>query len=398
MALPLEGIKVLELARVAPHLFSTMILADMGADVLKIETPPGAEGQKQNPANIQLGEWESRQQLYKGFNRNKRSIALNLKSEAGKQIFYKLAADADVVLEGFRPGVVKRLGVDYDTLSKLNPKIICCSVSGYGQDGPYKFLPGHDINYISIGGALGLIGDRNGKPAIPLNLVADYAGGTLHSVVGILLALMARQRTGQGQHVDIAMVDSVVALLSMEITHYLQTGNVPHRGEGFLNGAYPCYGVYETKDNKYISLGCIEPHFWENLCREIGRDDLIPYQWDTGPKRDEIFAIFRHIFRTKTRDEWFKELWQKDIAVGKVYSVDETLSDPQVLHRKMVLEVDEPGIGKSQQVGIAIKLSKTPGQVRRLAPSTGEQTNEVLKELGYSAQDIQSLRQQGAIS
>ncbi|MDO8636600.1 MAG: CaiB/BaiF CoA-transferase family protein, partial [Dehalococcoidia bacterium] len=227
---------------------------------------------------------------------------------------------------------------------------------------------------------------------------ADYAGGTLHSVVGILLALMARQRTGQGQHVDIAMVDSVVALLSMEITHYLQTGNVPHRGEGFLNGAYPCYGVYETKDNKYISLGCIEPHFWENLCREIGKDDLIPYQWDTGPKRDEIFAIFRHIFRTKTRDEWFKELWQKDIAVGKVYSVDETLSDPQVLHRKMVLEVDEPGIGKSQQVGIAIKLSKTPGQVRRLAPSTGEQTNEVLKELGYSAQDIQSLRQQGAIS
>lgn len=397
MALPLEGIKVIELARVAPHFFATMILADMGADVLKVETPPGKDPRGDSQA-VQLGEWASRQEAYKGFNRNKRSIAIDLKAPSGKEVFYKLAAAADVVLEGFRPGVVKRLAVDYDTLAKLNTRIICCSVSGYGQDGPYKFLPGHDINYISIGGALGLFGDKNGKPAIPLNLVADYAGGTLHSVIGILLALMARQRTGRGQHVDIGMVDAVVSLLSMEISQYFLTGNVPQRGEGFLNGAYPCYGVYETRDDRHLSIGCVEPHFWVNLCKAVGREDFIPYQWDTGEKREEMFGALRRIFRTKTRDEWFKELWQKDVTVGKVYSLDEALNDPQVRHRRMVIDVPHPTEGTAPQVGIPIKLSDTPGSVRRLAPSLGEHTDEVLKELGYSQQAIAELRHQGVVS
>ena len=396
MALPLDGIKVIELARVAPHFFATMMLADMGADVLKVETPPGKDSRGDSEA-VQLGEWASRKEAYKGFNRNKRSIAIDLKAPKGKEVFYKLVAGADVVLDGFRPGVTKRLGVDYDTLSKLNPKIICCSVSGYGQDGPYKFLPGHDINYISIGGALGLLGEKNGKPPIPLNLVADYAGGTLHSVIGILLALMARQRTGRGQFVDIGMVDAVVSLLSMEISQYFLTGNVPKRGEGFLNGAYPCYGVYETKDDKYVSIGCVEPHFWENLCKAVGREDFIPYQWDTGEKRQEMFDALRRIFRTKTRDDWFKELWQKDVTVGKVYSLDEALNDPQVRHRRMVIDVPHPE-GTTTQVGIAIKLSDTPGSVRTLAPSLGEHTDEVLKELGYSAQAIVALRHQGVVS
>lgn len=394
MVLPLEGIRVLELARVGPHFFSTMMLADMGADVLKVETPPSAE----EPGDARLGEWASRQQAYQGFNRNKRSIAINLKSPVGKQVFYKLAATADVVLDGFRPGVVKRLGVDYAILSQLNPRIICCSVSGYGQDGPYKSLPGHDITYISLGGALGLIGDKGGKPAIPMNLVADYGGGTLHAVIGILLALMARERTGRGQYVDISMMDAVVSLLSMEITHYFLTGQVPQRGEGLLSGFFPCYGVYETKDAKYVSIGCIELHFWENLCRTLGREDFIPYQWETGAKREEMLAFIQQVFRTKTRDEWVKELWQKDIPAGKVYSLDETLSDPQVLHRQMVIEVSHPTKGKVRQVGIPIKLSETPGRIRRLAPSLGEHTDEVLRELGYSGQAIQELRQQGVVS
>lgn len=397
MALPLEGIKVIELARVAPHLFATMMLADMGADVLRVETPPGKDSKGDSPS-LQLGEFATRQQLYQGFNRNKRSIAIDLKASVGKDIFLKLAAGADVVLEGFRPGVVKRLGVDYATLSKLNPKIICCSVSGYGQDGPYKLLPGHDINYISIGGALGLVGDKGGKPSIPLNLVADYAGGTLHSVIGILFALLARDRTGKGQYVDISMVDAVVSLLTMEMTQYFTTGRVPQRGEGFLNGAFPCYSVYETEDDKYISVGCVEPHFWVNLCRAVGREDFIPFQWEKGEKRDEIFAFMRRTFRTRTRDDWFKELWQKDITVGKVYSLDETVSDPQVRHRKMVVEMEHPTQGKIQQTGIPIKLSETPGSIRTPPPSLGQHTDDVLKELGYSAQAIQELRQQGVVS
>lgn len=397
MALPLEGIKVIELARVAPHLFATMMLADMGADVLRVETPPGKDSKGDSPS-LQLGEFATRQQLYQGFNRNKRSIAIDLKAPAGKEIFFKLASRADVVLEGFRPGVVKRLGVDYAALSKLNPRIICCSVSGYGQDGPYKLLPGHDINYISIGGALGLVGDKGGKPAIPLNLVADYAGGTLHSVIGILFALLARERTGKGQYVDISMVDAVVSLLTMEMTQYFTTGRVPQRGEGFLNGAFPCYSVYETKDDKYISVGCVEPHFWVNLCRALGREDFIPFQWEKGEKRDEIFAFMRRTFLTRTRDEWFKELWQKDITVGKVYSLDETVSDPQVRHRKMVVEMEHPTQGKIQQTGIPIKLSETPGSIRTPPPSLGQHTDDVLKGLGYSAQAIQELRHQGVVS
>lgn len=219
MTQALEGIKILDLSRVPPGDFCTMFLGDMGAEVLKIEPPPDM-ARRAGSGLSPIGEVRRMEAAYNPLNRNKKSMGLNLRSEEGCHIFYRLTEKADVIVEGFRPGVVKRLGVDYETVMKINPRIIYCSISGYGQDGPYQNLPGHDINYISIGGVLGLISEKERRPVIPLNLVADYAGGALHATMGILTALVARERTGKGQYVDISMTDCVVSLLSGTAQNY----------------------------------------------------------------------------------------------------------------------------------------------------------------------------------
>jgi crotonobetainyl-CoA:carnitine CoA-transferase CaiB-like acyl-CoA transferase len=396
--LALEKIRVLELTPLAPGEFCTMILGDFGAEVLKIESPAG------KLALALQGEVNRKEAAYNPLDRNKKSIVLNLKSEAGRQVFYRLAQQADVIVEGFRPGVVKRLGIDYDTINKLNPKIVYCSLSGYGQDGPYRDFPGHDINYISIAGVLGLIGPSGMPPAIPMNFIADFAGASLYGVIGIVMALVARNETGKGQYVDAAFTDGVISLTTSMTAQYFLHGLVPKRGETMLHGAYPYYGVYETKDGKYISIGCVEPHFWENLCRLLGREDYIPYQVamdhfrqkPEDEKWEEISSYLKQSFLTKTRDEWFELLIQKDIPAGKVYTLDEVFSDPQVLQREMVTEVEHPTFGKIKQAGIAPKLSHTPGKVRTFTPLTGEHTEEVLRGLGYSREEIENLRQEGA--
>jgi crotonobetainyl-CoA:carnitine CoA-transferase CaiB-like acyl-CoA transferase len=294
--------------------------------------------------------------------------------------------------------VAKRLGVDYESISRINPQIVYCSLSGYGQNGPYRDLPGHDINYISIAGALGMIGNSpDSPPAIPLNLVADFAGGSLHAVIGILLSLMAREKIGRGQYVDIAMIDGVISLLGFSTYEYFCSGRIPQRGDDMLNGGFPCYNVYQSKDGGYISIGCIEAHFWENLCRALGREDFIPHQWSQdGEKQEEIFCFLRKTFLTKTRDEWF-ELLKNTVPTGKVYSMGETFTDPQVLHREMMVEIDHPEAGKVKQAGIGIKLSQTPGQIRSLAPSPGEHNEEMLSTLGYTEKDIKLLQSQKII-
>ncbi len=390
MTTPLEGIRVLDLSRLAPGQFCTMILGDLGADVLKVEGPQ--EGRL--VPRVIAGE---RAIAYSARERNKRSIVLNLKSEPARKIFYQLAERADVIVEGFRPGVVKRLAVDYDTIKEINPRLIYCSLSGYGQDGPYHNLVGHDINYISIGGALGIIGTPGGAPAIPSNLIADFAAGGMNATIGILAALMARERTGKGQYVDIGMADGVVSLMAFALSAYFDSGKVPERGNELLTGGVANYSVYETKDGKYLSIGCLEPWFYENLCRALGREDFIPHQGASGKKREEIFSAFREIFRTRTRDEWFDYLSQWDICVGKVYELDELATDPQLAHRKMILELDHPKFGKVRQAGISVKLSETPGSIRSFSPTLGQHTEEVLLDLGYSKEGIEELRKEGAI-
>jgi len=401
--LALEGVRILDLSRLVPGAFCTMLLGDFGADVLKIEAP---ETTKFMGSARSLKEEENRKQVaYYAPDRNKRSVVLNLKSEEGREIFYRLSRHADVIVEGFRPGVAKRLGIAYETINKLNPKIIYCSLSGYGQDGPYQAFPGHDINYISMAGVLDLIGYSEGPPTIPLNLVADFAGAALYGALGISIALVARNKTGEGQYVDMAYIDGAVSLMTWFNCGYFFNGSMLKRGESWLHGAYPYYGVYKTKDSKHITIGCLEPHFWENLCRFLGKEEYIPYHFaleHTFHKPedeiwDEIRSSLKKIFLTKTRDEWFELLIRNDVPVGKVYTPDEVFYDPQVLHRQMVIEVEHPILGKIKQVGIAPKFSNTPGKVRSLAPLPGEHTDEILEELGYKREEIQSLRQEGVV-
>jgi alpha-methylacyl-CoA racemase len=394
----LDGIKILELARVPPAELPGMLLADMGAEVLKIETPGGAEHGRDPEAE--------RRAAFAFVNRNKRSMTLNLKSPEGQQIFRRLAAGADVLVEGFRPGVMKRLGADYETLRALNPRLVYCSLSGFGQDGPYRGYPAHDLNYLSLAGVLGLIGERDRKPAIPLNLVADYGGAALHGALGIMVALFARERTGRGQHVDVSYLDTTVSLLAAtpNMRFFFSDGLAPRRGEGFLGGSYPYYAIYETRDGRLLTIGCTEPWLWENFCRAIGRPDLArfartPDQFVRAANAEEEAARreVEAIIRTRDRDEWFELLVKADVCVGKVYDVEEMVQDPQVQHRRMVIEAHHPRFGKVRQFGIALKLSDTPGTVRRAAPVPGEHTEDVLRDLGLGAAEIAALRSRGVI-
>ena len=398
MSMALEGIKIIDLTRLAPGPYCTMILADLGADVIKVEEPGPPTGRRAEQAGQapEMPRTIERDMPYNALNRNKRSIGLNLKHQDARKVFYKMAENADVLVEEFRPGVTKRLGIDYDTLSRINPRIIYCAITGYGQDGPYQNLVGHDINYISTAGALGAIGEKGRKPAIPLNLLADFAGGGMHGAIGVLAALMARQRTGRGQFVDIAMTDGVVSLLSSALSSYFPTGNVTERGNTFLGGAAPQYNTYQCQDGKYLSLGSLEPWFFANLCRAVGREDFIPYAWDES-KREEIIDHLTKVFKTRPRDEWVEVLRQTDTCVAPVYLFDEMERDPHLIHRKMIVEVEHPDGGKIKQTGISVKLSDTPGQIRNLAPRTCQHTDEVLTELGYPTDEIERLKKEGAI-
>ncbi|OLB48278.1 MAG: CoA transferase [Candidatus Rokuibacteriota bacterium] len=393
----LDGIKILELARVPPAELPGMMLADMGADVLKIETPePG------RPADE---DWV-RRTIHTFTNRNKRSMTLNMKSAEGQEIFARLAAGADVIVEGFRPGVMKRLGADYETLGRRNARLVYCSLSGFGQDGPYRDYPAHDMNYLSLAGVLNLIGEPGRKPVIPLNLVADYAGAGMHGALGIVLALFARERTGRGQHVDVSYLDTSVSLLAAtpNMRFFFSDGLAPRRGEGFLGGSYPYYAIYETRDGKLLTIGCTEPWLWENFCTAIGRPELTrfarkPDQFVRAANAEEEAARreIEAIIRTRDRDEWFALLTKADVCVGKVYDVEEMVRDPQLTHRRMIVDVEHPKHGRVRQVGVAIKLSDTPGTIRSAAPLPSEHTENVLKDLGLSAADIGRLRGKGVI-
>ena len=394
----LDGIKILELARVPPAEMPGMMFADMGADVLKIETPD--PGREQSLA-------AERREAFAFVNRNKRSLSLNLKAPEGQAIFRKLAAEADVIVEGFRPGVMKRLGADYETIGALNPRIVYCSLSGFGQDGPYRDYPAHDMNYLSLAGVLGLIGEADRKPAIPLNLVADYAGASLHGALGIMLALFARERTGRGQHVDVSYLDTTISLLAAtpNMRFFFSDGTSPRRGQGFLGGSYPYYAIYETRDGKLLTIGCTEPWLWENFCRAIDKPEFArfarkPDQFVRAANAEEEAARneIEALIRTRDRDEWYDRLVKADVCVGKVYDVEEMVGDPQVLHRRMIVDIQHPKHGSVREVGIAIKLSDTPGTIRTAAPTSGEHTDEVLKGLGIAPAELATLRSKGVIA
>src|SRR4030042_5676562 len=353
IVIAVTGTIVLDLSRGLPAARCAVFLADLGAQVIRIDPPTGAISSL-TLTGIEATEG-AKLAAFSANNRNKKSIKLNLRSEQGREVFFGLVKKADVLIEGFRPGVMKRLQCDFEILRELNPRLVYCALTGFGQDGPYAKLPAHYMNYAALGGALSLVGPRDGPPYLVSNIVADVAGAGLNGTIGILLALLARERTGKGQFVDIAYLDGVVSLLD-EAGMYFTTGQVPRRGETFLTGGALYANIYRCKDGEYITIGCFEPNFWQNLCRGIGREDLIPLQDPPPEKREMVKSALQEAFLAKTRDEWFEFFKEKDSCLPPGYYLNETFNDPQVRHRQMVGEMEDPRLGKGRQGGIPLKL------------------------------------------
>ncbi len=390
---PLSGLKVVDLSRLAPGPFASMLLGDLGADVVLVEAPQGAI---QGMGSGELDEAAERRRAYNALSRNKRSIIVDLRQEEGREIVHDLAKDADVFLEGFRPGVTDRLGVGYAAISRTNPRIVYGSLSGYGQTGPYNHMVGHDINYISVGGALGQIGRAGAKPSIPANIVADFAGGGLMTAFAILAAVQGVHTTGKGQHVDMGMADGVLYLLASQTGGVLAGGESPGRGDGMLTGARPFYDAYECADGEYLSFGSLEPQFWAALCETLDRTDLQPHQHNPD-KQGEIRAFLEATIKTKTRDEWFAMMNPIDICVAPVLSLEESLNNEQMLAREMVVEVEDERLGTVKHVGIGPKFSRTPGKVHSTDPRRGQHTDEVLASIDRDASAIGALREAGTV-
>ncbi len=387
---PLKGFRIIDLSRYGTGRYCTMLLADYGAEVITIETP-------RLDSSLPSFLTDDTSPRYLAFNRNKKSMAINLTKEEGREIFYKVIKTVDVLVEGYRPGVTKKMRIDFETLKKINPRLIYCSISGFGQDGPYSNRSGHDLNYVGISGILSLTGPEEGPPSFIGTQVADLVGGFCQATIAVLMALLEREKSGEGQYIDLAMLDGLIHALWLQGTDYLMTGRIPQKGETILTGLSAGYNIYQTLDGKYLTLGCYEPWFWERLCRIVEREDFIQHQNVKGEKRKEVLTSFQKIFKSKTRDEWLKILNEADIPCGPVNHFGETFSDPQVIHRKMVVEVNHPRLGKIKQIGIPIKFSRTPGRIKLPSPRYGEHTLQILEELGFTEDDIQELRKQKII-
>jgi crotonobetainyl-CoA:carnitine CoA-transferase CaiB-like acyl-CoA transferase len=376
--LPLTSIRVLDLTRLLPGPYCTMLLADFGAEVIKIEDPKVGDYARDYEPKL-----DENSAIFHSLNRNKKSICLNLKSAEGKECFFSLVEEADVVIESFRPGVMKKLGIDYETLKSMNPGIIYCSITGFGQQGPYAKKAGHDINYISYAGLLHLMGESGGKPVIPAVQIADIGGGAYPAALGILLALIAREKSGSGQFIDISMMDGIIAWMQTVLPHFMATNQLPKRGEQMLSGGLACYEVYETKDYRWIAVGALEAKFWKVFCNTIGRDDFIPLQQAPLREQHRLKYEIQEIISRKTLDEWLAIFPKDESCISPVQTFAELIDDPQVKEREMIKETYHPSLGTIKQIGIPIKLSKTPGSFRNKAPKIGEHTEEVLKRKSF---------------
>ncbi len=394
--LPLSDVKVLDLSRLLPGGFCSQLLADFGADVVKVEDTGMGDYVRWAPPYYGDEEHQglgTRSALYLALNRNKRSIRLDLKSEGGKDALLRIVRDFDIVLESYRPGVLDRLGVGYERMKEENPAIVYCAITGYGQTGPNTQRAGHDMNYLGLIGLLGLTGEADGPPIQSAGQIADLGGGALMGAFGILAALHEAKRSGEGQFVDVSMADGSLAWLAMVAGAYLCDGQVPKRGEGQLTGKFVCYLPYEAKDG-YITMGALEPQFWASFCRGVDREDLIAKQFDEAGS--EAWAEIAEIFRSKTRAEWKAFNDEHDGMIEPVLDVDEALDSELVKEREMVVEWEQPGLGPVRQLGVPVKLSRTPGSVHKPAPALGEHTREVLEAAGHSAEEIDALLESGA--
>jgi crotonobetainyl-CoA:carnitine CoA-transferase CaiB-like acyl-CoA transferase len=385
----LEGIRVLDLSRMLPGPFASMMLGDLGAEVIKVEEPRTGDPTRWSPPLI-----AGQSAAFLQVNRNKKSIAIDLKRERGREIFLKLAERADVVLDQFRPGVVDRLGIGYAAVSQVNPRIVYCSLTGFGQDGPHRDRSGHDLNYLALSGVLGLTTDERGKPVIPGVQVADLAGGMM-AAYGIIAALYARERTNRGQFVDVSMYDVMMAMLAVPAAQHFAGVTLKVGDKYGLSGAYPFYSVYETEDGRFMTLGALEPKFWENFCRKAGREDLIARQFDTDALRRQLFEEVAALFKSRTQSEWVELMRDADACCEPVLALDEAFEHAQARAREMVHEIEHPVAGAIKQLGFVPKLSDTAARVERASPALGEQTDELLAEIGVSESEREQLYKSG---
>ncbi|MGD1090940.1 MAG: CoA transferase [Bryobacteraceae bacterium] len=349
---PLDGITVLDLTRLLPGAVATQWLVDFGAEVVKIEQPEIGDYARRSFA----GHGEN--PIFAHTNRGKKSVTLDLKDTAGKDAFLKLVSNADILMEGFRPDVMDRLGLGHEALRERNPRLIYVALTGYGANGKYAALAGHDINYLALSGVLDLTGPANGPPCLSGIQVADLAGGSMQAVIGILLALEARHRTGRGQRVDVSMFAGSAALLPVPVSSFLATGEPPERGKERLSGRYACYQIYAAAEGSYVAVGALEPKFWRNLCRELGCDELIADQYADDARQAEMKAALSAKFLAATAEEWFQRLGSKDCCVTPVRNLKEAIADHPVAPIPF--------------------LSETPGRKEGRAPGLGEHNKELL--------------------
>ena len=391
MSRPLEGVRVLDLTRLLPGGFASMLFADLGADVLKIEEPG-------------KGDYIRWMEPFKGgmssghlaLNRGKRSMTLNLKHDRGRDVLLRLVADADVLIESFRPGVLDRLGVGYERLREVNPRLVYCAITGYGQDGPYRDRAGHDVNYLGFGGVLDIIGAAGGPPAIAGVQIADVGGGGLMAAVGILAALHDVERSGHGRFLDISMMDGAMSWLGLHATGFFLDGTPPTRGRMRLSGGVACYRVYRCADDRYVTVGALEPQFWAALCKALGVPEFVDRQIAPEDEQEKMAERIQEILLTRTRDEWVRELADLDACFGPVNDVAEAFADPHAVARGVRTEVDTA----EGPAGVVANPIRTVGEAPpRLgpAPGFGEHTDETLSAAGYSAEEIRELRDAGVV-
>ena len=392
----LDGLKILDFSTLLPGPFATLMLADMGADVLKVSSQSKPDIVVDYPPFIE-GTDISANQAWLG--RNKKTMFLNLKTQEAIEIVKKLIMEYDIVMEQFRPGVMEKLGLGYETLKEINPKLIYCSLTGYGQSGPLKKNAGHDINYLARSGNMSYAGRKATGPVLTNMQIADVAVGSLNSVVGILAAVNYRNNTGKGQFVDVAMYDGLIPFNAMDGTAFLATGKEPEREGQRLNGGC-MYDFYETKDSRYLSVGCLEPQFWKNFCICIDRSEYIDgtvWPEDLETVKNDI----KSVLKSKTLDEWLEIFNGKDVCVEPVLSLEEALiKDEHLKAREMVVEVELPlSEGKTvKQLGTAIKLSDCPIEYKHGGYPLGYHTTDVLESIGFTKDEIASMKQKNVFS
>jgi crotonobetainyl-CoA:carnitine CoA-transferase CaiB-like acyl-CoA transferase len=403
VSLPLASIRVLDLSRLLPGGFCSLLLADLGAEVLKVEDTGMGDYIRLSPPYVEGAQDSAKSALFLALNRNKRSIRIDLKHERGREALLALVREYDVVLESFRPGVLDRLGVGYERMREVNPGIVYCAISGYGQTGPKREAAGHDMNYLGLVGLLGLTGERGGEPVQAAGQIADLGGGALMGAFGILAALRERDGapgrpgSGEGQVVDVSMADGALAWLAMVAGAYFADGSAPHRGDLPLAGSLICYRPYECADG-WVTLGALEPKFWQAWCRGVGREDLIERQFE-GPGSEGHLQVVE-IFKARTRAQWQAFASEHDCCLEPVLELEEALDSELVRAREMVVTLAQPGVQSGvRQLGIPVKLTRTPGEHNRLpGPALGEHTEQVLAEAGYSPAEIAELLDAGAVA